>query len=47
MESEVCHLQEQDERGSMVRELTRPENFIGPFSSTDEMFEYLLADDED
>lgn len=32
--------------GSKVRELLQPENLIGPFSSTDEMFEYLLADDE-
>lgn len=47
LESEVCQLHEQDESGSMVRELTRPENLIGPFSSTDEIFDYLLADDED
>ena len=39
-------IDENEELGSAVKELLRPENIVGVFDSTEEMFKFLLSEKE-
>lgn len=48
MNEEKENIQETEEIGSSARELIKPENIVGVFTSTTkEMLNYLLSDKED
>ena len=47
IENEKSQINEDEELGSTLKELTKPENLIGPFKTTEELMASLWDDDDE
>ena len=45
MENEKSQINEDEELGSTVKELLKPENLVSEFTDTEKMFKVLLEED--